>query len=112
MRNYMRLPSYSLFKDRRTLMRTPLTSQESRQGPSKLRSLLMLIRSTTGLVNEPHCEALKQIRAGIRMVNGFPYGYFVDHKLRVKEVIQPQVHLRLPCYDFTPVTAHSFGDSL
>ena len=24
-----------------------------------------------------------------------------------KEVIQPQVPLRLPCYDFTPVTVHS-----
>ena len=28
-----------------------------------------------------------------------------DRLLR-KEVIQPQVPLRLPCYDFTPVTAH------
>ena len=26
-----------------------------------------------------------------------------------KEVIQPQVPLRLPCYDFTPVTGHSLG---
>jgi hypothetical protein len=26
-----------------------------------------------------------------------------------KEVIQPQVPLRLPCYDFTPVTVHSLG---
>jgi hypothetical protein len=26
-----------------------------------------------------------------------------------KEVIQPQVPLRLPCYDFTPVTEHSLG---
>ncbi len=26
-----------------------------------------------------------------------------------KEVIQPQVPLRLPCYDFTPVTSHSLG---
>ena len=29
-----------------------------------------------------------------------------------KEVIQPQVPLRLPCYDFIPVTEHSFGASL
>ena len=29
-----------------------------------------------------------------------------------KEVIQPQVPLRLPCYDFIPVTAHSVGDCL
>ena len=28
-----------------------------------------------------------------------------------KEVIQPQVPLRLPCYDFTPVTDQTFGDS-
>ena len=29
----------------------------------------------------------------------------------VKEVIQPQVPLRLPCYDFAPVTALAFGRS-
>ena len=29
-----------------------------------------------------------------------------------KEVIQPQVPLRLPCYDFTPVTNHSLGGYL
>ena len=26
-----------------------------------------------------------------------------------KEVIQPQVLLRLPCYDFTPITSFTFG---
>ena len=29
-----------------------------------------------------------------------------------KEVIQPQVPLRLPCYDFIPVTNHTFGACL
>ena len=29
-----------------------------------------------------------------------------EHILR-KEVIQPQVPLRLPCYDFTPVIGHT-----
>jgi hypothetical protein len=29
-----------------------------------------------------------------------------------KEVIQPQVPLRLPCYDFIPVTAHTLGHCL
>ena len=29
-----------------------------------------------------------------------------------KEVIQPQVPLRLPCYDFTPVTSHSLKTAL
>ena len=28
-----------------------------------------------------------------------------------KEVIQPQVPLRLPCYDFTPITAQTLGRS-
>ena len=26
-----------------------------------------------------------------------------------KEVIQPQVLLRLPCYDFTPIMGHTLG---
>ena len=26
-----------------------------------------------------------------------------------KEVIQPQVPLRLPCYDFIPITTHTLG---
>jgi hypothetical protein len=30
-----------------------------------------------------------------------------DHQAFFKEVIQPQVPLRLPCYDFTPVMNHT-----
>ena len=29
-----------------------------------------------------------------------------------KEVIQPQVLLRLPCYDFTPITGHTLDGCL
>jgi hypothetical protein len=29
-----------------------------------------------------------------------------------KEVIQPHLPVRLPCYDFTPLTNHTFGISL
>jgi hypothetical protein len=29
-----------------------------------------------------------------------------------KEVIQPQVLLQLPCYDFTPITDHTMGTCL
>ena len=29
-----------------------------------------------------------------------------------KEVIQPHLPIRLPCYDFTPVTGSTFGSSL
>jgi hypothetical protein len=35
-----------------------------------------------------------------------PKGLLVDS---VKEVIQPQVPLRLPCYDFAPVMMLAFG---
>ena len=30
----------------------------------------------------------------------------------IKEVIQPQVPLRLPCYDFTPIIEPTFGRAL
>src|SRR4030065_230687 len=33
-------------------------------------------------------------------------------KLPRKEVIQPQLPLQLPCYDFVPVTSPTFGGSL
>ena len=29
-----------------------------------------------------------------------------------KEVIQPHLPVRLPCYDFTPLTRHTFGNAL
>ena len=38
--------------------------------------------------------------------------WFLPHTtsfLLRKEVIQPQVPLRLPCYDFIPITIHTFG---
>ncbi len=34
------------------------------------------------------------------------------HGLFRKEVIQPQVLLRLPCYDFTPIMNHTLGRCL
>jgi hypothetical protein len=40
-----------------------------------------------------------------------PEGHHATDLLR-KEVIQPQVPLRLPCYDFTPITDHTFGACL
>ena len=46
-----------------------------------------------------------------RHVSGFPRVAEATCLLAnsVKEVIQPQVPLRLPCYDFAPVTALAFG---
>jgi hypothetical protein len=35
-----------------------------------------------------------------------------NSKILRKEVIQPQVPLRLPCYDFTPIIDHTLGACL
>ena len=35
-----------------------------------------------------------------------------SHRIPRKEVIQPQLPLRLPCYDFTPDTDSTFDCSL
>ena len=36
---------------------------------------------------------------------------FLEVNLPRKEVIQPHVPVRLPCYDFTPLTLHTFDAS-
>src|SRR4051794_30638517 len=46
--------------------------------------------------------------AGAR--GAFPIGFLLE--LPRKEVIQPQLPLRLPCYDFTPVTGPTFDGFL
>ena len=43
-----------------------------------------------------------------KQYNQFPYLFLF---LR-KEVIQPHLPIRLPCYDFTPVTGSTFDSSL
>ena len=43
------------------------------------------------------------------MLNSTFFSWFGLHR---KEVIQPQVLLRLPCYDFTPVANPTFGSVL
>ena len=43
-----------------------------------------------------------------KQYNQFPYLFLF---LR-KEVIQPHLPIRLPCYDFTPVIEPAFGSSL
>ena len=40
-------------------------------------------------------------------VHSSPYFFFLR-----KEVIQPHLPIRLPCYDFTPVIGPTFGSSL
>ena len=42
---------------------------------------------------------------------GFAY-FFLFGSLHRKEVIQPHLPIRLPCYDFTPVAYPTFGHAL
>ena len=42
----------------------------------------------------------------------FVYLAFLEVNLPRKEVIQPHVPVRLPCYDFTPLTLPTFDASL
>ena len=45
-------------------------------------------------------------------LGGLPFeGWLVCLCLPRKEVIQPHLPVRLPCYDFTPLTLHTFGAS-
>ena len=44
--------------------------------------------------------------------DAFPYRLLRMRSFPRKEVIQPQLPLRLPCYDFTPVTSPTFDGSL
>ena len=57
-------------------------------------------------------EIPKDFRVSRRPIQTDPAGANsscpIEFLLR-KEVIQPQAPLRLPCYDFIPVTAHSVG---
>ena len=54
------------------------------------------------LRDERHVSAFRQVNPGCP-------GLFCLTRSSVKEVIQPQVPLRLPCYDFAPVMMLAFG---
>ena len=53
-------------------------------------------------------------RSSVRRVPGYPRGLTSRRtgSISRKEVIQPQVLLQLPCYDFTPITNHTLGACL
>ena len=54
-------------------------------------------------------------RVGFLFLNGSnpqPAGWREGDHLFRKEVIQPQVPLRLPCYDFTPIAGRTVGSCL
>ena len=58
---------------------------------------------------------LRSLKTGCKSTGATAFDLSLGHplagppELLRKEVIQPQVPLRLPCYDFIPVTAHTVG---
>ena len=59
------------------------------------------------LASQPVQEPDRSLNVPSRLPEGSRYR---NHSR--KEVIQPQVLLQLPCYDFTPITDHTLGASL
>ena len=52
-------------------------------------------------------------RSILKIDLGIYESHFSDsHGLLRKEVIQPHLPIRLPCYDFTPITSPAFGHVL
>ena len=85
------------------------------------------IERVTGKTRDSYRLAIQRLRVeGVSNVTSkFALLSSIAHRSRVtgedlltrswllrKEVIQPQVPLRLPCYDFTPITSHTLGGSL
>ena len=77
--------------------------------------------SLSGTTNAPRLDEPRGVRVYegnrvcvlwmARLRDAFPHPCLrgASYSRSVKEVIQPQVPLRLPCYDFAPVTALAFG---
>ena len=71
-------------------------------GPVDVLAARSVIETLTNAGLERRTEASLRCRAVRALSKGLPR----------KEVIQPQLPLRLPCYDFTPVTGPTFDGSL
>ena len=75
-------------------------------------AVLSLWRAEVSVLGGPVIRLPKQAEIDL----GFPAvgrrGAAPPEKLPRKEVIQPQLPLRLPCYDFVPVASPTFGGCL
>ena len=80
-------------------------------------SIASLRKDSRSFWEAKRASSLRHVSPGRSLAGRFRR---IDHRntrllgvrLLRKEVIQPQVPLRLPCYDFIPITTHTLGDSL
>jgi hypothetical protein len=63
-------------------------------------------------ISDLSLATLQPVRAAFRLRTSSAHHSGVVLFLFRKEVIQPQVLLRLPCYDFTPIMSHTLGACL
>ena len=78
--------------------------------PSPLTTATLIGRLLKNRSLKPElCDELRTLPPPKRRFDLDRSGFPVAGCLLRKEVIQPQVPLRLPCYDFIPITSHTFG---
>jgi hypothetical protein len=85
---------------------------QSAQAPKANRGLDRLDRVVDVIPGEPRTGTPQTVHTRwTRAIPGAACGGKC-HRIPRKEVIQPQLPLRLPCYDFTPITDPAFDGSL
>ena len=87
------------------------SAQARAPSPSKLNSVRPIIAEVDVVPGEPACPDGHWCEPALPSREPAPAGVKSSGIPR-KEVIQPQLPLRLPCYDFTPVTDPTFDGSL
>jgi hypothetical protein len=110
-------------RKRQTRLRRPRATacgRRRRAGLSKLNS--MRVASLTPGAARATCQIRSTLSSGRSLCRGLAGAWsscasysarpVPSRGLPRKEVIQPQLPLRLPCYDFTPVTSPTFDGSL
>jgi hypothetical protein len=82
----------------------PATLASGLSSPCRYRFQASLAADHGAEAPEPRPKRTRRLAGTPAVING--------HRIPRKEVIQPQLPLRLPCYDFTPVTNSTFDRSL
>ena len=82
----------------------PATPRDGLSSPCRYKFQASLTADHGAEAPEPRPRRTRRLAGTPAVING--------HRIPRKEVIQPQLPLRLPCYDFTPVTNPTFGGCL
>ena len=89
-------------------MQPPRADTQSARAARQIRSTCLVADRARESVAELEAQGPEELKATIRR-RSVPSGC---RGLPRKEVIQPQLPLRLPCYDFTPVASPTFDGTL